>query len=120
MDEIGDIKDKIVEEVDYYHDQNEWFDSYDISYRYFYNYKNDRAGNPYIESVYITAVAVFTDLESSMESERVVTFLGYNYLYQEYWEMRATPYAAESDRVSETGALSEDENTVKIEEFFSN
>lgn len=118
LKEIDGIKGAIVEEIEDYMDYYDWFDGYDATYRYYSIYAKDQAGNAYVSMIYITAVVNFDAADDT--EDRTVRFRGYNYLYQEYWEMRMYPQAEESDRVSETGELDQVGGALKQEEFFLN
>lgn len=118
LKEIDGIQEAIIEEIDDYMDYYDYFEGYDLSYRYYGIYANDKTGNTYISMIYITAVVNFDANEDA--EDYTVMFLGYNYLYQENWEMNMRPQAEESSRVSETGELSEVGGAVKQEEFFLN
>ena len=118
LKEIDGIKGAIVEEIEDYMDYYDWFDGYDATYRYYSIYAKDQAGNAYVSMIYITAVVNFDAADDT--EDRTVRFRGYNYLYQEYWEMNMYPQAEESDRVSETGELDQVGGAVKQEEFFLN
>lgn len=118
LEEIDGIKGAIIEEVENYMDYYGFFDGYDASYRYYSIYAKDQAGNAYVSMIYITAVVNFDAADDT--EDRTVRFRGYNYLYQEYWEMNMRPQAEESERVSETGELEQVGGAVKQEEFFLN
>jgi hypothetical protein len=115
---IEGIKSAIAGEIVMYKSDRDFRDDHDVSYRYYAAYGKDRAGNPYITMIYVTAVADLVGNESGDISK--TPFLGYNYLYQEYWEECMAPQAEESDRVSINGELSEVGGVVKLEEFFLN
>ena len=117
---IEGIKSKIASEIVMYKSDRDFNDDYDVSYRYYAAYGKDKAGNPYITMIYVTAVANFVGYEYGDVYIFQQPFLGYNYLYQEYWEECMAPQAEESDRVSINGELSGIGGVVKLEEFFLN
>lgn len=117
-DVIEGIKKAIAGEIISFKSDRDFKDNHDVSYRYYAAYGKDKAGNPYVTMIYVAAVANLVGNES--EDIYKKPFLGYNYLYQQYWVENMVPQAEESDRVSESGELSGIGGAVKVEEFFLN
>lgn len=104
--------------------QYEHYENCEESYRYYYAYSNDADGNAYISAVYVTAMVEFSYLaEDGFLDQNTVRFYGYQYLYQENWEIVMRAHAEIDDfgsRVAEDGSLIPMDSVVKTEEFFLN
>lgn len=108
--EVTDILETLASKIAWVLEVNHEIYDAPRSYRWYYAYSNDSNGEPYISYIYLTAVVKL--------EHKTLTFLGYNYLYQDCLKENMKPQAEESNRVSEIGELLAIDGAVKLEEFF--